>query len=159
MTLIDPIEFIEQFETLIISSINSNLKPHNSYAPFVIQDKQFYICISKLAKHTNNLLKSQTASIMFIEDESKSTNNFARKRITFDIDVLHIERDQDKFTQIMKLFNEKFGESASIYEQMADFYLFKLTPYGGRAVFGFGEAYNYKDGKFIPLMGGGHQAK
>jgi putative heme iron utilization protein len=154
MTQIDPIEFIEQFDTLMISSISSNQKPHSSYAPFVSQDKQFYICISKMAKHTNNLLKTESASIMFIEDESESTNSFARKRVTFDVDVLNIQREEEKFSEIMQLFNEKFGEKASMYEQMADFYLFEFTPFSGRAVFGFGAAYNYKEGAFKNLMGG-----
>ncbi len=154
MSQIDPIEFIEQFDTLMISSVNSSLKPHSSYAPFVSQDKQFYICISKMAKHTNNLLKTESASIMFIEDESESTNSFARKRVTFDVDVLNIPREEVKFSEIMELFNEKFGEKASMYEQMADFYLFEFIPVSGRAVFGFGAAFNYKDGEFKGLMGG-----
>ena len=152
MSQIDPIEFIEQFDSLLISSINSKHIPHISYAPFVSQDKQFYICVSKMAKHTNNLLKNHNASIMFIEDEAECTNSFARKRVTFDIDVLNIERNTEKFAEIMKLFNEKFGEKSSIYEQMVDFYLFEFKPISGRAVFGFGAAYNYKDGEFKGLM-------
>ncbi len=153
MSQIDPIEFIDQFDTLTISSINNKQKPHCSYAPFVSQEKKFYICISKMAQHTNNLLKTPTASIMFIEDESESKNSFARKRITLDVDILNIQRDDKKFSEIISLFNEKFGEKSSIYEQMADFYLFELTPYSGRAVFGFAEAYKYKGGAFTPLMG------
>ncbi len=154
MSQIDPIEFIAQFDTLTISSISSKLKPHTSYAPFVMQDNKFYICISKIAKHTNNLLKTPSASIMFIEDESESKNSFARNRVTFDIDTLNISRDQDQFIKVIELFNDKFGEKSSIYKQMKDFYLFELIPNGGRAVFGFGEAYKYKDGVFSPLMGG-----
>lgn len=152
MPQIDPIEFIEQFDTLMISSISSSQRPHSSYAPFVSEDKQFYICISKMAKHTNNLLKTESASIMFIEDESESTNSFARKRVTFDVDVLNIPREEAKFSEIMELFNEKFGEKASMYEQMADFHLFEFTPVSGRALFGFGAAFNYKDGAFKGLM-------
>jgi len=153
MLQIDPIDFIEQFDTLMVSSISSKLKPHSSYAPFVSQDKLYYICISKMAKHTTNLLKTPAASIMFIQDESESKNSFSRKRVTFDVNVLNIERDKEKFLEIMKLFNEKFGERASMYEQMADFYLFEFTPLSGRAVFGFGEAYKYKNEEFLPLMG------
>lgn len=154
MSQIDPIEFIDQFDTLTMSSMSSKLKPHISYAPFVMQDNKYYICISKMAKHTNNLLNTPTASIMFIEDEAETKNSFARNRVTFDVDVLNIPRDQDQFMDIMELFNDKFGEKASIYKQMSDFYLFELIPDGGRAVFGFGKAYKYKNGAFSPLMGG-----
>lgn len=149
MLTIDPIEFIDFFDTLSISSVDSKNKPHSSYAPFVSHNDKYYICISKMAKHTNNLLNSPVASIMFIEDEAETKNSFARNRITLDVDVTHIPRDQDQFTTIMNLFYEKFGEKATIYEQLEDFYLFELAPYGGRAVFGFGKAYNYKNGKFV----------
>jgi putative heme iron utilization protein len=149
----NPIDFIDQFDTLTIASVTNNLEPHNSYAPFVSDDNKYYICISKMAKHTNNLLKTPSASIMFIEDEVESKNSFARNRVTFDVDVSNINRDTDKFSNIMNLFSDKFGEKASMYKEMSDFYLFELTPLDGRAVFGFGEAYNYKDGKFKPLMG------
>jgi len=43
---------------------------------------------------------------------------------------------------------------------MQDFQLFELTPVSGRAVFGFGEAYDFRDGDFGGGAAGmGHQSK
>jgi len=143
-----PIDFIEHFDSLMISSLNSKNKPHCSYAPFVTEGDRYYICISLIAQHTKNLLNSKDASIMFIEDECEAKNSFARKRVTFDVKVSHIPREDNKFMNIMTLFKDKFGEKASIYEQLNDFHLFEFVPISGRAVFGFEENYDYKDGKF-----------
>jgi len=150
----NPIEFIEQFDTVVISSITSELMPHTSYAPFVDDDGKYYICISMMALHTKNLLKTPKASIMFIEDEIETKSSFARNRVTFDVKVKNINREESKFDEIMEHFRDKFGAKTEIYEQMGDFYLFEFTPFSGRAVFGFGKAYNFKDGEFSHIKRG-----
>ncbi|MCH9813888.1 MAG: pyridoxamine 5'-phosphate oxidase family protein [Epsilonproteobacteria bacterium] len=152
-------EFIEQFDSMMISSITEEGLSHSSYAPFIKYEKCFYICTSGMAHHTKNLLSQAKASVMIIEDESECQNSFARKRVTFEMDVTHIKRESDLFSDMMSIFYEKFGEKASIYEQLTDFQLFALVPVGGRAVFGFGEAYDYKDGVFSAVGRGGHQTK
>ena len=144
----NPWEFIRSLATLHISSVNDDGTPHSSYAPFIENDKRFYICLSAMAKHTNNLLRDKITSIMMLEDESKSTNLFARKRVTFDVKLSPIERDSVVFNGTMTLFEEKFGNSAGIYKSLPDFQLFELTPVSGRAVFGFGEAFDFKEGEF-----------
>ncbi len=144
----NPWEFINTIKTMIISSVNETATAHTSYAPFIENEQKFYICVSGMAKHTYNLLNNETISIMIVEDESKSTNLFARKRVTLNMQVVPIERNSLIFNGAMTLFRDKFGNSAGIYESMPDFQLFELTPVSGRAVFGFGEAYDFKDGDF-----------
>jgi len=144
----NPWEFISSFATLHISSINQNGSAHSSYAPFIENEGKFYVCISQMAKHTQNLINNENISIMIIEDESKSANLFARKRVTFDVQVEAIERNSLIFNGTMTLFRDKFGDNAGIYESMQDFILFELQPFAGRAVFGFGEAYDFKEGNF-----------
>ena len=144
----NPWELIASIQTLSISSINENHTAHSSYAPFIENKHKFYVCISGMAKHAQNLLNNKNISCLIIEDESKSTNIFARKRVTFDMQVTPIERNSLIFNGAMTLFRDKFGDSARIYESMLDFQLFELTPLLGRAVFGFGEAYDFRDGDF-----------
>ena len=156
----NPWEFIHTLASMTLSSINNDNTPHSSYAPFIENDKKFYVCISAMAKHTRNLMNNERISIMMIEDESKSTNLFARKRVTFDVTVTAIERNSLIFNGAMTLFGDKFGDNASIYTSLQDFQLFELSPVGGRAVFGFGEAYDFKDGDFGgAATGTGHQSK
>lgn len=150
-------DFVDGFDSLMISSINPDGLPHMSYAPFIEVEGRFFICISAIAFHAQNLKNNPKASIMIIEDESEAKNSFARKRVTFDTNVHYIPRDDRRFLQLMPLFQDKFGEKATIYTTMSDFMLFEFMPYGGRAVFGFGDAYDYKNGEFVPAMGAGHQ--
>ena len=144
----NPWTFIQSCSTLQIASISKENLPSISYAPFIQNEQRFYICLSSMAKHTHNIQHQPKISIMMIEDESTSTNLFARKRVTFDVITTAIQRDSLIFNGAMTLFKDKFGTNASIYESLADFQLFELDPQSGRAVFGFGEAYDFQDGDF-----------
>jgi putative heme iron utilization protein len=134
----NPWEFIRSLATLHISSINDDGTPHSSYAPFIENEKKFYICISSMAKHTHNVLRDKITSIMMLEDESKSSNLFARKRVTFDVSLTPIQRDSLLFNGAMTLFEDKFGNSAGIYKNMPDFQLLELTPTSGRGLWFWG---------------------
>ena len=112
----NPWELIHTLQSVVISSIDSRNLPHISYAPFIQKDQIFYICISGMSSHTRNLLEKPVASILFAEDESKSNNIFARKRITFLAEVTPVERDSITFNGAMTLFEDKFGELANIYK-------------------------------------------
>jgi putative heme iron utilization protein len=144
----DPWELIGSLQSLILSTINSDGTPHSSYAPFIEKEHRFYISLSAKSTHSQNIMQTPTVSILFIEDESQSSNIFARKRVTFDAAVKPIERGSIIFNGTMTLFEDKFGEMAAIYRTMSDFHLFELIPIRGRAVFGFGQAYDFKDGTF-----------
>lgn len=151
----DPWALIDTLQSVVLSTTNQDGTPHGSYAPFVEKEKHFYIFGSMLSTHTHNLLHNAYVSLLFIEDESISSNIFARKRVTFDTEVMPIERGSILFNGTLTLFEEKFGEMASIYRSMSDFQLFALTPVRGRAVFGFGQAYDYRDGAFETVRVGG----
>jgi putative heme iron utilization protein len=153
----NPWDFIKTIYTMHISSVNKDGTAHSSYAPFIENEEKFYISISGMSKHFYNLTTNKTISIMIIEDEAKSANLFARRRVSFDVEVEMIERNSLIFNGAMTLFHDRFGNGAGIYEKMDDFQLFELSPLKGRAVFGFGKAYDFKDGAFSTVamgMGG-----
>jgi len=136
--------------------------PFSSYAPFVHHDHRFYVFISDIATHAKNLKREKKASLFFIEDESLSSNIFARKRISLQCDATLIPREAGKFTEVMDRFSDKFGEEmVSMLMKMADFNLFEFSTLGGEATFGFGEAYRVggENGEMLlPRQGGsGHK--
>jgi len=134
--------FLEQFQTLIMASLTPEGQPHASTAPFVQQGNNFYILISTVAQHGRNLLHSQKVSLLFAEDEAKTLQPFARKRITIEATVSEILREAGAFDTMMMLFKEKFdSDLISSLSGMGDFHLFKLSTVGGSAVMGFGKAY------------------
>ncbi len=142
MTTLEIGTFLEQFQTLMIASLTPEGQSHASTAPFVQQENDFYILISTVAQHGRNLLYSQRVSLLFAEDEAKTFQPFARKRITIDAAVSEILREAGAFETMMTLFKEKFdSDLITSLSGMGDFHLFKLSTVGGSAVMGFGKAY------------------
>jgi putative heme iron utilization protein len=134
--------FPQEFQSVIISTISQEGIPNSSYAPFVIDDaRNIYIYISDLATHTQNIYANPCVSILFIEDEAKSNNIFARRRLTFDCTATLIERDTETWNKVVDQFQERFGEMIEVLKSLADFRIFQLTPSTGRFVLGFGNAY------------------
>jgi len=153
-------QFTAPFYTVMIASIDEKGYPFSSYAPFVKVENNYYTLMSDIAKHASNIQKCAKTSLLFIEDESKSQNLFARKRAVVTCDGVKIERDSERFASIMLQFIARQGEMAQMLIQMRDFNLYEFTPLYGEATFGFGEAYTLdtKDmDRLIPRGGMGHQ--
>jgi putative heme iron utilization protein len=135
--------FLEEFESIIISTVNEQGIPNASYAPFVKDElKNIYIYVSGLSTHTKNLDVNPHVSVLLIEDESQSNQIFARRRLNFDCTATLIERETDQWNKIVDQFQERFGEIIEVLRGLADFRIFRLTPYEGRFVIGFGGAYH-----------------
>ncbi len=147
-------ELLASQQTLLLSTASVTGIPDLSYAPFVRDESGcFYVFISELAAHTDNLLSNPQASVMFVRPESESNNLFARERAIFDCSVKKIDRSDDGYsTQLMALQNQ-FGEIVGVLRSLSDFHLFALAPISGRYVAGFGQAYtiNVKEGSLSPL--------
>jgi len=146
-------ELLSGYQSVILGTQSANGYPFSSYAPFYYDGEVIYIFISDIATHAKNIQSTYRASALFIEDESKSDNIFARKRISLQCDVTSVSRDEERFTPVMERFQEKFDASlVSMLMGMKDFNLYVLTPIYGEATFGFGEAYNIGGEKMNQLV-------
>jgi heme iron utilization protein len=136
-------KFPEAFESVIISTVSAEAIPNASYAPLVMDDsKNIYIYVSGLSTHTQNIYANPHVSVLFIEDEAKSNLIFARRRLSFDCTATLIERETDKWNQIVGQFQDRFGQIIEVLRGLSDFRIFQLTPSEGRFVVGFGKAYH-----------------
>ncbi|WP_072621786.1 HugZ family protein [Spirulina major] len=136
------LDFPHQFQSLVLSTVSGAGVPHASYAPFVINAaRQVYVLISGLAIHTQNMLTTQRASVMWLEDEAQCQQIFARRRLTYDCTVTVIEREAAEWEAIADQFEARFGAMVKTLRSLEDFQLVCLTPQGGRFVMGFGAAY------------------
>ena len=128
--------------SLQMATVSPAGDPEASYAPFVRDETgAFHICVSDLSRHTGHLVASGRASILVIEDESKTTQLFTRRRLAFECDAEQIPRDSVPWRKLMDLFERKFGEVIALIRPLADFRLFALRPRRGTFVKGFGQAY------------------
>ena len=154
--------FIAPFQSVVIGTSDADGFPFSSYAPFVYHDHCYYIFISDIAVHSQNLRREERASLLFIEDEAAAANIFARKRITLQCSSAVVPRDDLTFTTVMTHFSQKFGEEMiAMLMKMQDFNLYALTALKGEATFGFGEAYRVGGDTMESLMprhgGSGHK--
>ena len=81
-------------------------------------------------------------SYYVIEDESTTSNIFARKRISLQCHVKKLDCSNALSQEIINKFNEKFDPTmVTMLLQLPDFHFYALTPVKGEAVFGFGKSY------------------
>ncbi|RIY33942.1 hypothetical protein CJP74_00525 [Psittacicella melopsittaci] len=136
-------------KTAIISSYDNQGVPNASYSPFAIHDGYYYILISDVAKHAENLRQTGKAHILLIEDEDKARNIYARQRLSFHAKVTPVDADTPEFTQGVKALGQRFGEIVSELSTMKDFNLFRLEPQDGLYVKGFGKAFNVGNDELV----------
>jgi len=134
-------EFRQQQRTLQLATITAEGLPHVSYSPFIFLPGGYYILVSDIAQHGQNLKHSPNVSIMMIEDEQQAKSIYARKRLSFDAQANLIERDSHEWTQGISALEERFGEIVSVLSTLQDFNLYRLEPERGRFVKGFGKAF------------------
>lgn len=154
---------MESVRSAILASVDRSGNPLASYAPVYVDEKRcFYVYISSMAKHTVQVRRSKKASVMLIEDESVAENLFARKRLTVDCEADVLEREGEDWQSAMAKMEERHGETMTSLKGLTDFDLFRLSPYEGRLVLGFGRAYQVS-GKGLEnigyIGGGGHRSK
>ena len=146
-------EIIETFKnfdkdkfSLIISTTNKQNEPLTNYAPFVKIDEEYFVSVSANMPHFANMIETQKAHILIIEDESSADHIYARKRLYFGV-TCALEEDEEK---IFKLFDARYGDKLSFLRTMKDFKIIKLTPQERSLVLGFGAAYKMGvDGKLL----------
>jgi putative heme iron utilization protein len=135
-------QFPQQFQSIMLSTVTGEGMPHASYAPFVMDpERNIYIYVSGLSAHTTNLKTTGRASVLFIEDEVKTAQIFARRRLTYDCQAQVLAGDSGTWHYVADQFESRFGEMIRILKGLTDFQIFQLRPQGGRFVIGFGAAY------------------
>lgn len=154
--------FLNDIKTVVLSTVSKDAEPFASYSPYV-QDEEgnFYVFVSTAVQHSHNMYNTGKAHLLFIEDESKTGHIYARKRLYFKAKAEKFEENDDRFETIAQLFEKRHGEQASLVRKMPDSRFYKLTPYDGNIVLGFGAAFkidetNKKIEKLQTMKGKAH---
>jgi heme oxygenase (biliverdin-IX-beta and delta-forming) len=132
-------KLLSSCKTLVMATADKNGAPNVSYAPFVHRAPPLYVYTSSRSRHTRNMMETAKASVMFIEDEARTRNFFAR--FTCQCSVELVGRETTEWRTVMSLFKRKFGKVFDMIRPLPDFALFRLTPDDGLYVQGFGQAF------------------
>ncbi len=146
------VEFREKQQTLQLATMTSEGLPHVSYAPFVYLPDGYYIFVSDLAKHGENLKNNAHVSIMMIEDEQAAKSIYARKRLGFDTHAHLVERGTPKWLEVIQALEQRFGDIVTDLSQLGDFHMYRLVPEKGRFVKGFGKAFDVSGSDMLDIV-------
>ena len=141
-------EFLHGFSSLLLASSDDAGVPESSYSPFILAHDAFFILVSELSGHTANLRRQQV-SVMFIENESEASNIYTRRRLIIQCKAKEHSRTSTCWTSTLPFFRERFGETISVIETLADFVLMELQPLNGRWITGFGQAFSFDQLDFL----------
>jgi heme iron utilization protein len=100
----------------------------------------FYMLASRLAWHTQDILKDPHVSLMLTEPESPDRDPQTLARLSITGEATIVDREDSTYNNVHDLYLSAFPSSAQ-YFQLGDFELFRITPRGGRFVGGFARAF------------------
>lgn len=134
-------EFPSVFDSVLMGTVNAEGIPDVSYAAYVAFEDYYYIYISELSRHTQNLMDTGKVSLLFIENEERAKHLFARQRVTMDCEAAEIERGSEHFELMLDKFQQRFGKFMEMLKNLNDFHLFRIEPKKGSYVRGFAQAF------------------
>lgn len=138
--------FLNNIKTVVLSTANKEGEPFASYSPYVEDEEgNFYVFVSTAVQHSHNMYNTQKAHLLFIEDESATNHIYARRRLYCKAKAEKFEAEDERFEKIATLFEQKHGDQASLVRKMPDSRFYKLTPFDGNLVLGFGAAFKLDD--------------
>ena len=107
-------QLLEQTQTLQLATLDAVGEPSISYAPFV-QDEagNFYIFVSTLASHTQEILNHPRVAVLLIADEQEARQIFARTRATYRCVAEVVAREATIYPQMLDALEARFVSASS----------------------------------------------
>ncbi|UJS25821.1 HugZ family protein [Thiothrix winogradskyi] len=135
-------QLLKRAKTLQMATLDAVGEPSISYAPFVQDDAgNFYIFVSRLSSHTQEILQHPQLSVLLIEDEQEARQIFARTRVTYRCVAEVVAREAAEYAPLLDAMEVRFGNVVGLLRGLGDFVMFRLVPQSGRFVMGFGQAF------------------
>lgn len=149
--------FREDCQSLQLATLNGD-HPHASYAPFAYAEGDYFILISDIAQHGQNLKTAKSVSFMMLEDESSAKSIFARRRLSYESVASCIDKKSELGVAALSALEARFGEMITQLSQLNDFNLYQLKSLKGRYVKGFGKAFELSGNELLDIthLQGGH---
>lgn len=135
-------QLLKRTKTLQLATLDALGEPSISYAPFVQDDAgHFYIFVSRLSSHTQEILQHPQLAVLLIEDEQMARQIFARTRVTYRCAAEVVVREAAEYAPLLDAMEARLGNVVGLLRGLGDFVMFRLVPQSGRFVMGFGQAF------------------
>ena len=101
----------------------------------------FYIHVSRLAWHTQDMLQNPRVALSVAETDDRREDPFTLARVTVRGEALQISNVDSSFEQMKSAWLTRFPKQAINFE-LADFSFWRIAPRDARFVAGFGRIHN-----------------
>jgi hypothetical protein len=102
---------------------------------------QFYVHASRLALHTQDILKDPRVSLMIAETDTGEKDPQTLARVSIRGEAVAVPSTDLEYEEAKAVYLEKFPEAAFNFT-LGDFAIYKIVPRTARYVAGFGKIFN-----------------
>ena len=118
-------------------------EPAVSMVPFALSQDgtAIYVHVSRLARHTADMIRAPRVALMIMESESTGTSSLALARLSMEGEAREIAHDSSEYMSARAAYIERHPEAEPMFG-FADFSLFAISLESGRFVGGFARAFD-----------------
>jgi len=117
-------------------------RPFGSHVPYVFGEHwtRAYIHVSRLALHTEHLLRDPRVGLFVSEPDRQGKNPLSLRRMNLQGEAVLLNVDAPDYVEVKARYLARFPQSAMMFG-FADFALWELRLQDAHLVLGFGQAY------------------
>ncbi len=125
-----------------MATVDGSADPYVSWVAYALEEDRscLYLHLSRLARHTRNLLDNGKLSLTISEPDSGEGDPQLLARLMLQGRVEEVARESDRYEAAKECYLARFADAAMLFD-FADFSLFRFTPQTGRYVEGFASSH------------------
>ena len=131
----------EEVRTGVLLTLRDG-RPFGSHVPYVLGEHwtRAYIHVSRLALHTEHLLRDPRVGLFVSEPDRPGKNPLSLRRMNLQGEAALLNVDASEYAEVKERYLARFPQSAMMFG-FADFALCELRLQDAHLVLGFGQAY------------------
>ncbi|HSQ91371.1 MAG TPA: pyridoxamine 5'-phosphate oxidase family protein [Nitrospiraceae bacterium] len=135
------IKLAEEVRTGVLLTLREG-RPFGSHVPYVFGEHwtRAYIHVSRLALHTEHLLRDPRVGLFVSEPDRQGKNPLSLRRMNLQGEAALLNVDASNYVEVKARYLARFPQSAMMFG-FADFALWELRLQDAHLVLGFGQAY------------------
>jgi putative heme iron utilization protein len=135
------IKLAEEVRTGVLLTLREG-RPFGSHVPYVFGEHwtRAYIHVSRLALHTEHLLRDPRVGLFVSEPDRQGKNPLSLRRMNLQGEAVLLNVDAPDYVEVKARYLARFPQSAMMFG-FADFALWELRLQDAHLVLGFGQAY------------------
>lgn len=135
------VNLAEEVRTGVLLTLRDG-RPFGSHVPYVFGEHwtRAYIHVSRLALHTEHLLRDPRVGLFVSEADRPGRNPLSLRRMNLQGEAALLNVDAPNYAEVKARYLARFPQSAMMFG-FADFALWELRLQDAHLVLGFGQAY------------------